>query len=130
MARRYFAPAEVAALERWPAEQQKQRFLQFWTLKEAYIKARGMGLSIPLADFAFALSPRRPPTICFAEGCPDDPSRWQFAHIGLGRRYQIALAVHLPATAGLTIRWRETVPLQRGDVGCTLPRSPANEWFQ
>ena len=55
IADRYFAPEEVASAARAADEKQKQRFFEYWTLKESYIKARGMGLSIPLERFAFHL---------------------------------------------------------------------------
>jgi len=51
----FFAPAEVEALTALPAEAQRDRFFAYWTLKESYIKARGMGLALPLDQFAFDL---------------------------------------------------------------------------
>lgn len=54
LADRYFAPAETAALRALPIERQRDRFFDLWTLKESYIKARGLGLAIPLASFAFS----------------------------------------------------------------------------
>src|SRR6185295_18612851 len=48
IANRFFSASEVAALEALPPERQRQRFFEYWTLKESYIKARGMGLAIPL----------------------------------------------------------------------------------
>src|SRR5690606_16111721 len=42
----FFAPGEVAALRALPLEQQPERFFEYWTLKESYIKARGLGLMI------------------------------------------------------------------------------------
>jgi 4'-phosphopantetheinyl transferase len=129
LARQYFATAEVAALEQWPAEEQPTGFFQFWTLKEAYIKARGMGLSIPLGEFAFRLAADRPPEITFAAGRPEHGAGWQFARIRLGGRYQIAVAVRWPQSARLRIQWRETVPLHRAGVSRLLPHNPGNEWF-
>ncbi|WP_320203674.1 4'-phosphopantetheinyl transferase family protein [Agrobacterium rosae] len=55
VARRFFCPAEVEALEALPVDRRNDRFLEYWTLKEAYIKARGGGLSISLNTFAFSL---------------------------------------------------------------------------
>lgn len=54
LADRYFAPAETAALRALPVDQQRDRFFDLWTLKESYIKARGLGLAIPLASFTFS----------------------------------------------------------------------------
>ncbi len=129
VARRFFAPAELAVLEQWPPERQPVGFFQFWTLKEAYVKARGMGLSIPLQDFAFSLAPDRPPAISFSARCADHSRAWQFARIRLGGPHQIAVAVRLPQSIPLTIQWRETVPLHRDDIGRVLPHNPSNEWF-
>lgn len=44
----YFAPSAVAALTAVPPSQLQYRFFEYWTFKEAYIRARGMGLSLPL----------------------------------------------------------------------------------
>lgn len=49
----FFSKIELEELYLLPPEQQKEHFLRLWTLKEAYIKAQGQGLSIPLDSFAF-----------------------------------------------------------------------------
>lgn len=56
IADRYFSGSEVSDLMALPAHQQEDAFFDYWTLKESYIKARGMGLAIPLRDFSFHLS--------------------------------------------------------------------------
>lgn len=53
IARRYFSASEVKTLLALPATQQQARFFEYWTLKEAYVKATGQGLSIPLDAFSF-----------------------------------------------------------------------------
>jgi len=53
LADRYFATTETAALRALPIEVRRDRFFDLWTLKEAYIKARGLGLALPLGGFAF-----------------------------------------------------------------------------
>jgi 4'-phosphopantetheinyl transferase len=56
LVRRYCAPAEADDIEaqgdRW-----RDRFLTYWTLKEAYLKARGLGIAVPLAEVCFTLAP-------------------------------------------------------------------------
>ncbi len=78
IADRYFAPAEVAAMRALPPEQQARRFFEYWTLKESYIKARGMGLSIPLDHFSFDLSRARDARIVMDKRLGDSPSKWCF----------------------------------------------------
>ena len=98
IAERYFSPLEVAALLSLPAEKRRDRFFEYWTLKEAYVKARGMGLSIPLNQFSFHLDDGLPIRISF-DSCPgDDPHSWQFALSRPSERHLMAVA--LPRCAG------------------------------
>lgn len=76
VADRYFAPQEVAALRALPPKQQYQRFFEYWTLKESYIKARGMGLSIPLDRFWFHLS--TDVRLQLTDAASDRADRWTF----------------------------------------------------
>ena len=55
MVRRYCAPAEVADIERRGPDGWRDQFLKYWTLKEAYLKARGLGIAVPLADLSFTI---------------------------------------------------------------------------
>jgi 4'-phosphopantetheinyl transferase len=55
MIRRYCAPDEAADIERRGPDGWRDQFLKYWTLKEAYLKARGLGIAMPLADLCFTL---------------------------------------------------------------------------
>jgi 4'-phosphopantetheinyl transferase len=57
IAERFFHPDETAHLGELPEPEQRKGFFQFWTCKEAYIKGRGKGLSIPTRSFAVRLAP-------------------------------------------------------------------------
>ncbi len=74
VAGRFFAPREVADLRALPDDEQQRVFFDYWTLKEAYIKARGFGLALPLGDFAFKLNPPDAPAITFEPALEDDPA--------------------------------------------------------
>ncbi|MDE3153856.1 MAG: 4'-phosphopantetheinyl transferase superfamily protein [Acidobacteriota bacterium] len=93
IAERYFAPAEVADLARVPEADRARTFFDYWTLKEAYIKARGMGLALPLRAFAFRLAPGAPPAIAFTPELDDDPATWQFRLLRPTATHRLALAV-------------------------------------
>ena len=129
LARRFFAPAELAALEALPPQRQPDAFFRFWTLKEAFVKAQGKGLSVPLDSFAFSLAADRPPQVSFPSSGRDDPDPWQFAQLTLGGRFQIAVAVRFPSSRGLSLRLLETLPLRWQTGGRVLPQNATNRWL-
>lgn len=94
----FFSPVEQAALAALPAADQWRGFYQCWTRKEAFVKALGRGLFIPLEDFDVTLAPGEPPRLLrFAEE-PDAPQRWALRHLEFHSGLIGALA--LPAGAG------------------------------
>jgi 4'-phosphopantetheinyl transferase len=90
---RFFSAREVEDLRALPHDEQARAFFDYWTLKEAYIKARGLGLALPLRQFTFARAAGRPPTISFAPELRDDPASWQFAQFWPTPQHRMALAV-------------------------------------
>ena len=100
LARRYFASSEAEGLEALPPERQGRAFLEYWTLKEAYIKATGLGLSMPLKSFAFQLAD--PPAITFESGT-NDPGEWHFFRLDLGAHHMSALAVRSAGRPSLSL---------------------------
>lgn len=86
-----FADAECAALATVPAADRRDHFFAYWTLKEAYVKARGMGLSLDLKGCAFELADPHP-LVTFNARCPDASSRWRFWRYSLVPRFALALA--------------------------------------
>ena len=106
IAGRFFAPAEVAYLTARPALEQPRIFLEFWTLKEAYIKATGEGFRARLDSFAMQLDD--PPTITL-EGSTTPSAEWHFRRLGLGDDHIAALAVRQAQPPSVVVR--ETVPL-------------------
>jgi 4'-phosphopantetheinyl transferase len=108
----FFSPSEVAALRALPPELRRSRFFDYWTLKEAYIKARGMGLSIPLDQFSFLLRPQAPIGIAFDPRLGDDAATWQFERFALSPRHRTAVAVRRGSGPDLRFVVRATLPLQ------------------
>ena len=60
IAKQYFSLRELRDLNSLPSEKRDEGFYDCWTRKEAYLKARGTGLQIPLDSFAVTVSPDRP----------------------------------------------------------------------
>jgi 4'-phosphopantetheinyl transferase len=80
IAGRFFAPDEVARLRALPEDQQTAAFFNCWTRKEAYIKALGEGLSVPLAKFSVTLAPEEEPRLLRANNDPAEPGHWRLHH--------------------------------------------------
>lgn len=92
IAEHFFAPAEVAALGTVTGAAQVAAFFNCWTRKEAYIKARGIGLSLPLDEFEVSLLPGEPACLLRAED-HEDAAAWSLAAIDVEPSYVAALAL-------------------------------------
>ena len=109
LAERHFASLEVAELRVLPPDQVPGRFLTIWTLKEAYLKARGVGLGVALDRFAFRLGARGPHVV-FDPTIDDSPERWQFTSIVPAPTHVLAAAVALDGVKSVDLVVRPTVP--------------------
>jgi 4'-phosphopantetheinyl transferase len=93
IAERFFSAEEVGVLRALPKEIQSEAFFNCWTRKEAYIKAIGEGLSMPLSRFVVSLAPGEPAALLSANGSNKDTevSRWSFRDLNLGKGYKGAV---------------------------------------
>ncbi len=92
IAEQFFAPDEVETLRRLPAERRPAAFFAGWTRKEAFVKARGDGLSLRLDRFAVSLAPGERPALLRVDGDDDEPRRWTLLELPPVPGYAAALA--------------------------------------
>ena len=119
----HFAPREFEDVSSRPSEQLRATFYSYWTLKEAYIKGRGMGLALPLDSFWFDLAVE-PPVLHCASHCGDDAKAWQFRQMAPTKQHQLALGVRAAPGIRLdvSVRWADDGPFARNStssIGCT-----------
>lgn len=100
LADRFFAPAECAQLVGLSPEAEKDALFAFWTLKEAYIKAVGMGLALPLGAFAYTLDPL---SIAFDARIQDEPAHWFFRRLRPTEGHVLGLALRHEAPERATL---------------------------
>ncbi len=93
LARRFFSPAEREALLSLPAEELPAGFLRCWTRKEAFLKAKGFGITIPLDSFDVTLAPGDPPAVVATRFDPDEAERWSMMDLDVGAGFAGALCV-------------------------------------
>jgi 4'-phosphopantetheinyl transferase len=116
---RYFSPRECADLNALPAAAQNERFFHYWTLKEAYIKARSKGLSLPLDQFSYTWPDEHRLQLTFASGLADHPERWRCWLLQATADHLLAIwAQRQPAPQKLLTR--ALIPLQN-DWPLNLP---------
>jgi 4'-phosphopantetheinyl transferase len=93
IAARIFAPSENATLAGLPPDLKHEAFFNCWTRKEAFIKAKGLGLAYPLNQFEVSLRPGDPAKLLHIEDDCYEINRWSLKELGLDSRYAAALAV-------------------------------------
>ena len=131
IAERYFSPKESTELFALPEAEQRHRFFDYWTLKESYIKAWGLGLAIPLTDFSFNINDKsykhkdlftikQDISLSFAQHRVDEPTIWRSwliyptAAIDKNQEHRIALSLRTKADNQETnyqLRFFDTLPL-------------------
>lgn len=93
LASRYFSTRENELLDATADDTIDARFLEIWTLKEAYLKARGLGLTLPLDHFHVTRRSDDTAAIAFEATIHDYPQDWQLGLGRPGRGHVLALAV-------------------------------------
>jgi 4'-phosphopantetheinyl transferase len=93
IAGRFFSNAEIAMLRAIPSNERTASFFNCWTLKEAYIKARGEGLSFPLDRFDVSLIPGEQRITLNVHETPFEAARWSLQSLTPGDGYTAAIAV-------------------------------------
>ena len=93
LATHFFSALECATLHALPAERREEAFFLCWSRKEAYIKARGKGLSLPLDQFDVSLSPDEPARLLGSREEPGATERWSLVALQPGTDYAGALVV-------------------------------------
>jgi 4'-phosphopantetheinyl transferase len=102
----FFSPDEAAYLNSLPEDLQKERFCELWTLKEAYIKAKGIGLATSFDKFSFQFIDNN--KISF-KSSKEKSSNWKFWLFEADEKYKIALAKE-NNDKPVNIFIRETIP--------------------
>ena len=92
-AERFFAPSEVAAIRALPKSEQPQAFFRCWTRKEAYLKATGKGLSLPLGHFEVSVALGRPAALLNVRDDLDEAERWSLRDLDVRSDFAAALCV-------------------------------------
>jgi len=93
IAERFFARAELAQLDRCAVPERPARFIELWTLKEAYLKAIGSGLAHPLNTFAFEFGDDDFNALWFTPPPDVNATDWTFALYAPSSRHRLAIAV-------------------------------------
>jgi 4'-phosphopantetheinyl transferase len=125
VASRWLAPSEVASIRCQPEDDRPLRFLQLWTLKEAYMKARGMGFSLPIEQIVFDLDRRDGIGVAFGPAVGDDPGSWHCRLLRPTTRHVLAIATRRVPGYPFRPVLRPCLPLR----GCLSPLNPPSRWI-
>jgi len=109
-AQRFFAPAEIAALNKVPTSQKAYRFFEYWTFKESYIKALGMGIYLPLDKFAFHFPDDYSVAIEIEADLHDRAESWHFFQFMPTSSHLVAVCAQSDGVPIPSLHIRQIVP--------------------
>lgn len=93
IAKRYFSIVEIEALGRLAPQKYAEAFFRCWTRKEAFIKATGQGLSLPLDQFDVTLAPGETASLLRTAWDHDEAAHWSLRELEAGKGFAASLAV-------------------------------------
>lgn len=105
VAERFFSPRERAALRELPSDLRRTAFYTLWTSKEAYLKARGVGLSLPLNGIDISPALKSPTTLLEIQDDLNDTTRWMLRGLAPAPGYRAALVVENHYLKLEALRW-------------------------
>lgn len=114
LASRFFSPDEVASLRSFAGKALNLEFYRHWTLKESYLKAYGVGLSLPLDRFGFRLAAQRA-EFFLAPAAEHRADEWYFAQWAASSDHLLAVCLRHDAVIPPTLKLRRIIPLASCD---------------
>ena len=121
LAARYFSPEEAGALTALSDGERTARFVAYWTLKEAYVKARGGGLSIPLDSFTIRFDPSAGPRLVVDSPAPGSVDEWRLEVVDGGDAHTLAVATRHAGRVPPEIRVRRADLTVAGEGLTSVP---------
>jgi 4'-phosphopantetheinyl transferase len=106
-AEHFFSKDEVAALKTLSTDKRTIGFFNCWSRKEAFIKAKGMGISYSLDRFTVSLAPGEPPALLKVDDDKREVARWKMYELSPGSGYTAALIVASPPITLKLRHWNE-----------------------
>lgn len=110
IAERFFSQYEKDDLKKVAGEKTEEVFYNCWTRKEAFIKATGKGLSMPLDEFSVSILPGEKPELLWLKSNPEDVKEWSLFDIHVSTDYKASLAVR---KKGLRITYKDDFNIPR-----------------
>ena len=93
LSERFFSLRERSFLKHLSGEELYMAFFRCWTRKEAYVKARGEGLSLPLDQFDVSVAEGEQRALLATRPDPSEAGRWTVRDLQTSPGYAAALAV-------------------------------------
>lgn len=116
IANSYFSDNEKYELNMINDDDKKKRFIDYWTLKESYTKAKGMGLYMPLEKFSFHILDFERISVNFDPELADNPEQWQFYLLKPIPDYRVSLSVSKTINTSMKVKTKKVVPLNKGEI--------------